>query len=209
MGSTSTGSDSSTPQPSCDEYHPSEEEGEEDGFLQQEAYIEVVKEIHGPSFDIMNSPPDATSVYKAGKGKKHGRFLMGASYISTPATHSEVRTTSSGSTDDVHPQRRLRPSTNMFSQLAQLEAMLQEAIEARQRLEQMVQALISRLDSSTPGAPLPTLSSPGTAGSMADSTTPDGDAGDGTHVSTPNQDHVDESIVKRPLEDNANESTHK
>ena len=100
-------------------------------FVQQEAYTEAAKEIHGSNFDVMNSPLDATAVYK-----KHGHFLMGAGYISTPTTVSEVRTTSSGSTDDVHPGRRLQQSTD---RVFQLEAKLQEEIEARQRLEQMFQ----------------------------------------------------------------------
>lgn len=86
----------------------------------------------------MNSPLDASAVYKAGKGKKHGRFFMGAGYISTPTTLSEVRTTSTASTDEVHLQSRPRPSHGIYSQVSELQAKLQQEIEARQRLEQML-----------------------------------------------------------------------
>ena len=86
----------------------------------------------------MNSPLDASAVYKAGKGKKHARFFIGAGYISTPTTLSEVRSTSAASTHEVHLQSRQRPSHDFQSQVSDLQAQLRQEIEARQRLEQIL-----------------------------------------------------------------------
>lgn len=109
-----------------------------DDFVQQAAYTDAAKEIHGPDYDVMNSPLDASAVYKAGKGKKHGRFFMGAGYISTPTTLSEVRSTSASSTDEVHLQSRQQPSHVSQSQFSELQAQLRQEVEARQRLEQII-----------------------------------------------------------------------
>lgn len=109
-----------------------------DDIPRQEAYTEAAKEIHGPEFDVMNSPIDATAVYKARHGKKHGRFMIGNCYISTPATLSEVQTTSTMSADEVCPRRRLWADPNRVSEL---EAKLQQEIEARKRLEEMFQVI--------------------------------------------------------------------
>ena len=109
-----------------------------DDFVQQAAYTDAAKEIHGPDYDVMNSPIDASAVYKAGRGKKHGHFFMGAGYISTPTTLSEVRSTSASSTDEVHLQSRQQPSHVSQSQFSELQAQLRQEIEARQRLEQIL-----------------------------------------------------------------------
>lgn len=94
----------------------------------QEAYTEAAKALHGPEFKVMNSPLDKVAVYKAGRGKKHGRYLIGDGFINTLSTLSKVRASSSGSQNNVHPQRYQHAYT--------LDILLEQEIAARKILEE-------------------------------------------------------------------------
>lgn len=95
------------------------------GHWKQEAYTEAAKVLHGPEFDVMNSPLDKVAVYKAGGGKKHGRYLIGDGFINTL---SEVRASNSGSQNDVHTRRYQHAYTP--------DTLLEQEIAARKILEE-------------------------------------------------------------------------
>jgi hypothetical protein len=71
-------------------------------------YKEVYKEKHGADSDPTAHPLDPEVVMVAGRGKKHGRFLMGGSLISTASVPTlpqiKARQTSSS------PAIRSRPN---------------------------------------------------------------------------------------------------
>lgn len=45
------------------------------------AYAAICEEIHGPDFEWEKEPIDGVAAYKAGHGKKHGRYLVGDGMI--------------------------------------------------------------------------------------------------------------------------------
>jgi hypothetical protein len=94
----------------------------------QDAYTEAAKELHGPDFDVMNAPLDKVAVYRAGHGKKHGRYLIGDGFIDTASTISEVRALVSGSENEVRPQRS--------QQTCARDRLYEQEVEARKILEE-------------------------------------------------------------------------
>lgn len=80
----------------------------------QMAYAEACEALHGPDFEWDKEPIDGVAAYKAGHGKKHGRYLVGDGMISTPTVLREVRVSSTAGepTDQPPPpqqRRRLNP----------------------------------------------------------------------------------------------------
>jgi hypothetical protein len=94
----------------------------------QDAYTEAAKALNGPDFDVMNAPLDKVAVYRAGRGKKHGRYLIGDGFIDTPSTISEVRALVSGSENEVRPQRS--------QQTCARDRLYEQEVEARKILEE-------------------------------------------------------------------------
>ena len=67
------------------------------------AYAEACVALHGPDFEWDKEPIDGVAAYKAGHGKKHGRYLVGDGMISTPTVLREVRVSSTaGEPTDQH-----------------------------------------------------------------------------------------------------------
>lgn len=93
-----------------------------------DAYTEAAKALNGPDFDVMNAPLDKVAVYRAGRGKKHGRYLIGDGFIDTPSTISEVRALVSGSENEVRPQRS--------QQTCARDRLYEQEVEARKILEE-------------------------------------------------------------------------
>jgi len=78
------------------------------------AYAKACEALHGPDFEWDKEPIDGVAAYKAGHGKKHGRYLVGDGMISTPTVLREVRVSSTAGepTDQPPPpqqRRRLNP----------------------------------------------------------------------------------------------------
>ena len=63
----------------------------------------------------------------AGRGKEHGRYLIGDGFIDTPSTISEVRALVSGSENEVRPQRS--------QQTCARDRLYEQEVEARKILE--------------------------------------------------------------------------
>jgi hypothetical protein len=76
-----------------------------DCHSQQEAYIEAAKELHGPEFDAMHAPLDQVAVYRAGRGKKHGQYLIADGCFNTPLTLSDVQASGCRSQNEIRSQR--------------------------------------------------------------------------------------------------------
>ena len=60
-------------------------------MLSQMRYSEVCEEMYGPDFEWEQQPINGVAAYKAGHGKKHGRYLFGDGMISTPSVLTAVR----------------------------------------------------------------------------------------------------------------------
>lgn len=77
------------------------------------AYGEACEVLHGPDFEWDKQPIDGVAAYKAGHGKKHGRYLVGDGMINTSTVLSEVRVSSTERESMDQPQleqrRRLYP----------------------------------------------------------------------------------------------------
>jgi hypothetical protein len=76
-------------------------------------------EKHGPDFDVMKAPLDPDVVYKAGRGKKHGRHIIANGYIDSRVSSQNRSTT----VDDVHPSRWVRTA---MDRIGELEAQIAE-----------------------------------------------------------------------------------
>ena len=63
----------------------------------------------------------------AGRGKEHGRYLIGDGFIDTPSTISEVRALVSGLENEVRPQRN--------QQTCARDRLYEQEVEARKILE--------------------------------------------------------------------------
>jgi hypothetical protein len=72
-------------------------------------------------------PIDGVAAYKAGHGKKHGRYLFGDGMISTPAVLSEARLSKAASeSPDGQPRQKRRPNAE---DVQSFEQQLQEEME--------------------------------------------------------------------------------
>jgi uncharacterized protein YlxW (UPF0749 family) len=101
----------------------------------------VCQEIHGPDFAWDTKPIDGVPAYKAGHGKKHGRYLFGDGMISTPTVLSEVQLSEAASgSPDGQPHQRRRPNAD---DVQSSEQQLQEEMERhlQQQREEMEQKL--------------------------------------------------------------------
>jgi len=85
------------------------------------AYAEACEALHGPDFEWDKEPIDGVAAYKAGHGKKHGRYLVGDGMISTPTVLREVRVSSTAGepTDQPPPQQRRRLNPEEAQQIEQ------------------------------------------------------------------------------------------
>ena len=73
-------------------------------------YTEVAREVHGADYDPRAHDLDPEIVVRAGQGRKHGRYYLGDSVLSTAGTPSlsTLRARSTGST----PAIRQRPTSS-------------------------------------------------------------------------------------------------
>ena len=103
------------------------------------AYAEACEALHGPDFEWDKEPIDGVAAYKAGHGKKHGRYLVGDGMISTPTVLREVRVSSTAGepTDQPPPppqqRRRLNPE-----EAQQIEQHMHEEMERWRQQEHEV-----------------------------------------------------------------------
>lgn len=102
------------------------------------AYAEACEALHGPDFEWDKEPIDGVATYKAGHGKKHGRYLVGDGMISTPTVLREVRVSSTAGepTDQPPPpqqRRRLNPEEAL-----QIEQHMHEEMERWRQQEHEV-----------------------------------------------------------------------
>jgi hypothetical protein len=82
-------------------------------------------EKHGPDFDVMKAPLDPDVVYKAGRGKKHGRHIIANGYIDSRVSSSQSRSTT---VDDVRPSRWVRTTMDRIGELGAQIAELHQII---------------------------------------------------------------------------------
>jgi len=103
------------------------------------AYAEACEALHGPDFEWDKEPIDGVAAYKAGHGKKHGRYLVGDGMINTPTVLREVRVSSTAGepTDQPPPppqqRRRLNPE-----EAQQIEQHMHEEMERWRQQEHEV-----------------------------------------------------------------------
>lgn len=119
-------------------------------MLSQMAYAAVCDEMHGPDFEWDKEPIDGVAAYKAGHGKKHGRYLFGDGMISTPTVLSEVRAsdTTSESLDAHQPSQRRRPNPEDVQAIEdQLHAEMERRLQQqREEMEQKLQQEREEMD---------------------------------------------------------------
>jgi hypothetical protein len=95
----------------------------------QAAYSKAIKEKHGEDYDWQNAAIDGEVVYKAGKGKRHGRYLIGNGMISTTTLMSEMQSSIDDSLNASGPSKRLRLDTGSTS-IEQIQSEMQEMRES-------------------------------------------------------------------------------
>jgi hypothetical protein len=95
----------------------------------QAAYSKAIKEKHGEDYDWQNAIIDGEVVYKAGHGKRHGRYLIGNGMISTTALLSEMQSSTDDTLNGSAPSKRLRLDTGSTS-IEQLQSEMQEMRES-------------------------------------------------------------------------------
>jgi hypothetical protein len=104
-----------------------------DCHSQQEAYIEAAKEQHGPEFDAMHAPLDQVAVYRAGRGKKHGQYLIADGCINTPLTLSDVQASGCRSQNEIRSQRcqQTYPHYGSSQQESEARKILEEKVDSQ------------------------------------------------------------------------------
>jgi hypothetical protein len=85
----------------------------------QEAYRVAVLERHGLDYNWIDEPIDGVAIHKAGRGKKHGRWMIGDGFINTHLVLSEVHSSRKDSVDDERPaqQQWIAPENPVVQQL--------------------------------------------------------------------------------------------
>lgn len=91
-----------------------------------------MKEKHGEDYDWQNAAIDGEAVYKAGHGKRHGRYLIGNGMISTPAVLSDVQSSADDSLNGPGPSKRVRLDPRSTS-IEQLQSEMHEMWESWER----------------------------------------------------------------------------
>ncbi|CAN6207782.1 unnamed protein product [Urochloa humidicola] len=107
------------------------------------AYAQACEAIHGPDFEWDKEPIDGVAAYKAGHGKKHGRYLVGDGMINTTTVLNEVRVSSAASelTGQTQPQqrRRLNPEEAQRIEQHMREEMEQKLQQEHEEMERKLQ----------------------------------------------------------------------
>ncbi|CAN6351985.1 unnamed protein product [Urochloa humidicola] len=107
------------------------------------AYAQACEAIHGPDFEWDKEPIDGVAAYKAGHGKKHGRYLVGDGMINTTTVLNEVRVSSTTSelTGQTQPQqrRRLNPEEAQRIEQHMREEMEQKLQQEHEEMERKLQ----------------------------------------------------------------------
>jgi hypothetical protein len=73
-------------------------------YTNMQKYKEVFKELHGDESDPSAHPLDPEVVMVAGQGKRHGRFMMGGSILSTASTPTlpQIKARQTSSSPAIH-----------------------------------------------------------------------------------------------------------